>query len=43
MVVLVRDPFELYEPAELHLQEQLSPAEAAAVAVLAPAVAWQEL
>lgn len=43
MVVLIRDPFELYEPAELYLQEQLSPDEAAAVALLAPAGDWQEL
>lgn len=35
MVILIRDPFELYEPAELYLQEQLSPNEVAAVTALA--------
>jgi hypothetical protein len=35
MVILIRDPFELYEPAELYLQEQLSPHEVAAVTALA--------
>lgn len=42
MVILIRDPFELYEPAELYLQEQLSPDEVAAVTALAPAEDWQE-
>jgi len=41
MVVLIRDPFELYEAAELYLQEQLLPDEASAVAALAPSVDWQ--
>jgi len=41
MVVIVRDPFELYEPAELYLQELLSPDEAAVI--LASAGDWQEL
>ena len=43
MVVLVRDPSELYEPAELYLQEELSPEEAAVVGALAPSGDWQEL
>jgi hypothetical protein len=42
MVILIRDPFELYEPAELYLQEQLSSDEVAAVTALAPAEDWQE-
>jgi hypothetical protein len=42
MVVLVRDPFELYEPAELYLQEQLNPDEVAAVTALAPTGDWQD-
>jgi hypothetical protein len=42
MVILIRDPFELYEPAELYLLEQLSPDEVAAVTALAPAEDWQE-
>ena len=42
MVILIRDPFELFEPAELYLQEQLSPDEVAAVTALAPAEDWQE-
>jgi hypothetical protein len=42
MVILIRDPFELYEPVELYLQEQLSPDEVTAVTALATAVDWQE-
>lgn len=43
MVVLIRDPFELYEPPELYLLEQLSPAEVSVVAALVPAGDWQNL
>ena len=42
MVMLIRDPFEPDEPAELYLQEQLGAEEVAAVTTLAPAEDWQE-
>lgn len=41
MVLLLRDPFELYEAAELYLQEQLLPDEASTVAALTPSADWQ--
>jgi len=43
MVILIRDPFELYERAELYLQEQLGSDELLVVAPLAPAQDWQDL
>jgi len=41
MVVLIRDPFEQYEAAELYLQEQLLPGEASVLTTLTPLVDWQ--
>jgi len=41
MVVLIRDPFDLYEAAELYLQEQLLPNEASVVATLTPSADWK--
>jgi hypothetical protein len=42
MVILIRDPVELYEPAEVYLQKQLSSEDVAAVTLLVPAEAWRE-
>ena len=43
MVILVRDPFELYEPAELYVQEMVDSDEVAAIHALSPEKDWQEL
>jgi hypothetical protein len=43
MVVLIRDPFELYESAEVYLQEQLSPEAVSAISALVPARDWHAL
>lgn len=43
MVLLILDPFELYESAELYLQEQLTASEVAAILQLSPAETWQAL
>jgi hypothetical protein len=41
IVVLIRDPFERYEAAELYLQEQLLPDEASVVAAMTPSADWR--
>jgi hypothetical protein len=43
MVALVRDPFELYEPADLYLLEQLSPDEVLVVTALISVGDWHDL
>jgi hypothetical protein len=43
MVILIRDPFELYEPAELYVQEKIDSDEVTAIHALIPAGDWQEL
>jgi hypothetical protein len=43
MVVLIRDPVELYEGAELYLQEQLDTDELEAIVTLIPAENWKDL
>lgn len=43
MVILIRDPFELYDPRELYLQEKVGPDELAVIQALIPAGGWQEL
>jgi hypothetical protein len=43
IVVLVRDPFDLYEPAEVYMQEELSSEEVSVLASLVSAEAWKTL
>jgi len=43
MAVLIRDPYELYETAEVYVQERLTPDEVALVRELIPLDAWGDL
>jgi hypothetical protein len=42
MVILTRDPYELYESAEIYLQEHLSQEEVSAVSRLVGTEAWRD-
>jgi hypothetical protein len=43
MVILIRDPFELYEPAELYVQEKIDSDEVAAIHSRLTEGDWQDL
>lgn len=43
MIILIRDPFELYDAAELYVQEKIDSDEVEAIHALIPAGDWQEL
>ena len=42
MVILIRDPFELFEPHEIYLQEQIRQEEIAAIAAIVGTDSWRD-